>query len=152
MTIGRLFTYGTLKRGGAFHRDLMRPYTRVARAQVRGKLLPLAQGYLALQVEPEDILAEGRPHFRGDLPRQTERRRPPVGQPQDMVDGELFWVPNPQPRFVVLDDFEDLGKGSAGAYRRVLLWVWMVQEARWITAWVYTLNPNYAFGRKTPKD
>ena len=134
----RLFVYGTLMRGGRFHDRYCKGVLAVEAASVRGRVHRLSQGYPALLVPEESILARGTGDALADA-----RREGAIGGEIDGRDlvwsdvpGELLTFDDPQTRLPRLDRLEGFHVGAASLYQRVLL---PIRRATgpWLAAWAY---------------
>ena len=118
-----MFFYGTLKRGQRNH-AYCRGAVRVRNATVRGTLYHLPQGYPALVVPEQDVLAVGTTdHFRdarevGYGPRPAEK---PFLEPPT-VYGELYTFEDAEERLPALDLLEGFKPGDPySPFKRVLI-------------------------------
>jgi len=103
-----LFVYGTLKRGGKFHRQLLKagPVEFLGAARIQGELYELPGV---------------------DFPGAVA-----TSSPNRFVDGQVFLLTNPLKTLATLDEFEEVG---TGLFRRDLVDVWV--KGRRTKAWVY---------------
>jgi len=104
----QLFVYGTLKRGGKFHRELAKDgaVDFIGDARVRGALYRLKNS-----------------DYPGAIPTSDSNR---------YVHGQLFLLKNPKRTLAAMDDFEEVGEGL---FRRELVDVWTSKGRT--KAWVY---------------
>lgn len=117
-----MFVYGTLKRDGRYH-AYCRGGAMTAEARVRALLYDLPQGYPAIVVPEETVLAVGT-----DDPLADARAAKGL-TPSDLTEsvtpavyGELYTFDDPEERLPRLDALEDFSPGDPSSpYRRVLV-------------------------------
>lgn len=118
----QMFFYGTLKRGGRNH-TYCRGGLMTAEAHVEGLLYDLPQGYPAIVVPEETVLAVGTDTPLADAREANRLNRsglPAPGTPT--VHGELYTFDDPEERLPLLDDLEDFSPNDPSSpYRRVLV-------------------------------
>jgi gamma-glutamylcyclotransferase (GGCT)/AIG2-like uncharacterized protein YtfP len=115
-----LFVYGTLKRGGKFHRELTKEDVQfIEDARIRGELYRLRDS---------------------DFPGAV-----PTSAPNKYVHGQLFSLKNPEKTLAAMDDFEEVDKGL---FRRKLVDVWTPKGQ--MKAWVYFYARPFAHSEPVP--
>jgi len=118
----QMFFYGTLKRGGINH-----PYCRgglmTAEARIEGLLYDLPQGYPAIVVPEETVLAVGTDDPLRDAREANALTRAGLAEPgTPTVYGELYTFDDPRERLPTLDELEDFSPNDPSSpYRRVLV-------------------------------
>ncbi len=134
----RLFVYGTLKRGGRFHERYCKGVLAIEAASVRGRVHRLPQGYLALVVPEEAILARGTADAAADARRQvTVVAEAELHDPTwSDVPGELLTFDDPEERLPRIDGLEGFHPGAESLYLRVLLPIRRANGLR-VAAWAY---------------
>ena len=143
-----MFFYGTLKRGGRNHR-LCEGGRMTAEARVGGLLYDLPQGYPALVVPGDSILAVGTADPRRDA-READRFGPPNLRPPGapVVHGELYTFDDPEERLPVFDALERFDPDDTSSpYRRVLVPV-LTEDTFVMPAWAYAAR--HARGVRLP--
>ena len=117
-----MFFYGTLKRGGYNH-----PYCRGGRmtagASIEGLLYDLPEGYPAIVVPEDTVLAVGTDDPLRDAHEANALTRSGLAEPgTTAVHGELYTFDDPKERLPLLDELEDFfPKDPSSPYRRVLV-------------------------------
>ncbi len=117
-----MFFYGTLKRGGYNH-----PYCRggrmTAEARIEGLLYDLPEGYPAIVVPEDTVLAVGTDDPLRDAHEANALTRSSLAEPgTTAVHGELYTFDDPEERLPLLDELEDFfPKDPSSPYRRVLV-------------------------------
>ncbi len=117
-----MFFYGTLKRGGYNH-----PYCRggrmTAEARIEGLLYDLPEGYPAIVVPEDTVLAVGTDDPLHDAHEANALTRSGLAEPgTTAVHGELYTFDDPKERLPLLDELEDFfPKDPSSPYRRVLV-------------------------------
>jgi len=117
-----MFFYGTLKRGGYNH-----PYCRgglmTAGASIEGLLYDLPEGYPAIVVPEDTVLAVGTDDPLRDAHEANALTRSGLAEPgTTAVHGELYTFDDPKERLPLLDELEDFfPKDPSSPYRRVLV-------------------------------
>jgi gamma-glutamylcyclotransferase (GGCT)/AIG2-like uncharacterized protein YtfP len=133
-----VFVYGTLKRGQRNH-AYCHGAARVRGAKVRGALYDLAEGYPALVVPEQDVLAVGSADHLRDVAEVGYGSRP-VEIPaleRPTVFGELYTFDDPEERLPDLDLLEEFVPGNpASPYRRVLIPA-LTEDGTVVLAWSY---------------
>ncbi|BBL79155.1 AIG2 family protein [Rubrobacter xylanophilus] len=133
-----LFLYGTLKRGQPSHEAFCQGYLSVAEAAVRGEIFTLPDGYPALVVPEEDMLATGTADPLADAALQERAEHRELPEPQrPLVRGELYLFGDPEARLPALDAFEGFRPGGESLYLRVL--VPALAAGTVVPAWTYTM-------------
>jgi gamma-glutamylcyclotransferase (GGCT)/AIG2-like uncharacterized protein YtfP len=134
----QLFVYGTLKRGGRFHERYCKGVLSIEAASVRGRVQQLPQGYLALVVPEQTILAQGTTDAAADARRQASVVA--EGEAHDPswsdVPGELLTFDDPQTRLPRIDKLEGFRPGAESLYRRVLIPIRCATGSS-LAAWAY---------------
>ena len=141
----RLFVYGTLKRGGRFHRAFCDGVLSIELASLRGRIRMLPAGYPSLSVPRGAILAEGSADAVADVATQ-DRCTPRAFDAEtgwDEVRGELQTFDDPRLRLASIDVLEGFHPGKPSMYQRVLLTV-RLDDDRAVTAWAYVDCPARA--------
>lgn len=140
------FVYGTLKSGQRNHERYCRGAIRIEPATVIGRLYQLPQGYPALVISEEDILAQGtadpladaanQSRFAATLEHSSQSSRP-VGE-WGLVHGELITLADPQRDLPPIDRLEGFRPGlDPSYYQRVLVLAWSGGRAH--CAWTYVM-------------
>jgi gamma-glutamylcyclotransferase (GGCT)/AIG2-like uncharacterized protein YtfP len=139
----RLFVYGTLKRGGRNYRRFCARSVSVSSATVWGRLYLLSQGFPALELAEESILAKGTAHPHIDTFRlmQRQKARLPFDRPLGdwgLIRGELIVFANPMRDLPPIDCLEGFYPNRISLYQRVMI---VVQSRhRLVTAWTYCME------------
>jgi gamma-glutamylcyclotransferase (GGCT)/AIG2-like uncharacterized protein YtfP len=135
-----MFFYGTLKRGGYNH-HYCEGGVMTAEGRVRGLLYDLPEGYPALVVPEETILAVGTADYLADARAEKEIGGPDLQAPADpTVHGELYAFDDPEQRLPVLDRLEDFDPNDPSSpYRRVLIPV-TPESGNVMPAWAYVVR------------
>ena len=121
-----MFFYGTLKRGGRYH-SYCRGGRMTAEARIRGLLYDLPQGYPAIVVPEETVLAVGTDDPLADALADAlganGLARPDLAEAvTPAVYGELYTFDDPERRLPRLDVLEDFSPSNPSSpYRRVLV-------------------------------
>ena len=109
-------------------------------ATIRGRLYELPNGFPALVVPEEDILATGTTNYLADAEEQRhvvlDSRGPSTRW--DTVHGELMIFDDPEERLPALDALEGYVPGEEGLYERVLVPVEIAGET--VLAWTYRME------------
>lgn len=118
----QMFFYGTLKRGGRYH-AYCRGGRMTAKARIQGLLYDLPQGYPAIIVPEETVLAVGTDDPLADARRANGLTLSDLGEPvTPAVHGELYTFDDPEERLPRLDVLEDFSPDDPSSpYRRVLV-------------------------------
>ena len=137
-----MFFYGTLKRGQRNH-SFCRNALRVSEAAVQGSLYDLPEGYPALVVLEQDILAVGTSNYSRDARTGKDYLLGEIPTVQgSIVFGELYTFGDPEERLPSIDRLEEFSPGETlSPYRRVLIaartedgtslaWAYVVANAR----------------------
>lgn len=117
-----MFFYGTLKRGGRYH-AYCRGGLMTSEARIQGLLYDLPQGYPAIVVPEETVLAVGTDDPLADARGANGLTRPDLAEPGiPPVYGELYTFDDPEERLPRLDVLEDFSPNNPSSpYRRVLV-------------------------------
>lgn len=139
----RLFVYGTLKREGRNYRNFCTRSVSVSPATVWGRIYPLPEGFPALVLAENQILAKGTANPRFDtmhLMRQQKMQlhfNRPVGD-WSLIHGELVTFANPLRDLPPIDWLEGFRPNGASLYQRVMV---IVQSRHClVTAWTYCMQ------------
>ena len=94
-----------------------------AEARIQGLLYDLPEGYPAIVVPEEAVLAVGTGDPLADAREAKRLDRPGMAEPgTPTVHGELYTFDDPAERLPALDDLEDFSPaGPSSPYRRVLV-------------------------------
>lgn len=138
----RLFAYGSLKTGECNYNQVQPYFLESRPAAAPGQMLLRPDGYPALVVDPELILAMGSDDRAGDL-RETQNQTQTQNQNQSqtqaqaaaLVPGQLLHLHTGVEITEKLDVFEGYFPGRPSEYLRVLIPIRC--DAAWETAWVY---------------
>ena len=133
----RMFFYGTLKRGGRYH-GYCRGGLMTAEARVQGFLYDLPQGYPAIVVPEETVLAVGSDDPLADAREAKGLTRSALTEPKaPTIHGELYVFDDPEERLPALDELEGFSPNNPSSpYRRVLIPVW-ADDGGATLAWAY---------------
>ncbi|QIN83244.1 gamma-glutamylcyclotransferase [Rubrobacter tropicus] len=144
-----MFFYGTLMRGQRNH-AYCHGALRARNATVRGSLYDLPEGYPALVVLEEDVLAVGTANPIRDASEARFRTRPD-GIPaleQPTVSGELYTFDDAGERLRALDRLEGFVPGDpTSPYERVLIPA-HAEDGTLTFAWSYVVR--HPTGRHLP--
>ncbi|CAA9393269.1 MAG: hypothetical protein AVDCRST_MAG22-746 [uncultured Rubrobacteraceae bacterium] len=133
----QMFFYGTLKRGGRNH-AYCRGGLMAAEARIRGMLYDLPQGYPAIVVPEETVMAVGTGDPLADALGANRLNRSEVPEPEmPAVYGELYNFDDPEERLPALDGLEAFSPDDPSSpYRRVLVPV-LPDGGALTLAWAY---------------
>lgn len=133
-----MFFYGTLKRGQRNH-AYCRGALRVREAAVRGYIYALPEGYPALLVPEEAILAVGTEDPLRDARTGRDPGQEEIPNPEGpAVFGELYAFDDAKERLPAIDGLEGFVPGDpASHYRRVLIPARTGNGATATPAWAY---------------
>lgn len=153
----RVFVYGTLKRGGWGYTQYGHGHIRQEAAAVVGRVVDRPEGYPALFVPPESVVAWASDDLLADaalsgafapvpLPHRMQDLPVPA-PPWRWVRGEMLEYPDGG-RLTFLDDFEEFTPGEPSLYCRVLAPV--LVNGSVTAAWMYCSPHNDRFARVQP--
>lgn len=149
-----LFVYGTLMRGGRYHKRYCDTALEVKAAAIPGRLYALDAGYPALEISRESVLAVGSHDPVADAALADsfgELDLPDQARSWDVVHGELITLPNPRRAVPPIDRLEEFVPGGPdNLYRRVLVLVRCGSLS--VPAWTYVGSKKLvAQGRRIPE-
>ncbi len=140
----KLFVYGTLKEGFSNHNEkYSQGILNIQKAVVQGKLFHLNEGYPAMEIPRENILAIGTKDYLKDSQKaiEAETKIKYYKEPDNhlnTVHGEIITYKNPHIILPLIDELEEFYMNKESTYQRVLIYAKTPEKIH--TAWSYIYN------------